>query len=101
MNFSDEYRFGISIEIIKKELDHHSPIIRSGCYVPTAKEVHSLSPDQLLPILEDWLWESPTLIIPSNKQIEEVLSVIKERPDAMNCSNLLDLCLDYIGDSDS
>lgn len=97
MNFSDDYRFGFSAEHIKKEVDDHKPIIRSGCYIPTVKDVRELPVKNLTFIIDEWLWESPATLIPNNEQIREVIQVLERRTDLNDCADLLKACHEYIG----
>lgn len=99
MKFPDDYRFGVSTETMRQERDDHLPIIRLGCYVPTVKEVFDTAPQKLYEILDFWMWESPTLLIPSDDQIKEVISVIEERPDSDACEKALNACYRYVGGS--
>ncbi len=39
-------------------------------------------PDDLSDVLDLWMWESPTELIPTYEQIREVRGVLKTRPDA-------------------
>ncbi|WP_044305161.1 hypothetical protein [Pseudoxanthomonas mexicana] len=61
---------------------HDNPSIRSGMYVPTRREVAKEPPKWLYPVLIDWMWESPSELIPNSVQIAEVKSVLLARPDA-------------------
>ena len=59
-----------------------SPVIRSGMYVPTRREVAEKPVEWLYPVLIDWMWESPSELIPSSAQIAQVRAVLLARPDA-------------------
>lgn len=97
MKFSDDYRFGFSEENIKAEIDGHKPIIRAGCYIPTVKDVRELPVKELSFIVDEWLWESPTPLIPNNEQIREVILVLEIRTDQKDCADLLKACYEYVG----
>lgn len=78
-------RFGVSNDAIRAAMDAHgrdNPIFRIGMYVPTRREVVTLAPYDLAMILDCWMWESPTELIPSHDQIRDVRSVLVARPDA-------------------
>ncbi|WP_447585794.1 hypothetical protein [Pseudoxanthomonas mexicana] len=51
-------------------------------YVPTRREVAKEPPKWLYAVLIDWMWESPSELIPNSVQIAEVRSVLLARPDA-------------------
>jgi len=78
----DDDRFGISAAAIRTEVERHRGIIRSGMYVPTRHEVRTAPLSWLAPVLQDWVWESPTLLIPSETMVEEVIAELTARPDA-------------------
>jgi hypothetical protein len=65
-------------------------------YVPTRKEVATLSPAELKSILTGWMCHSPVEIIPSRSQIAEVRSVLLERKDSAAFTELLEMCRNYI-----
>lgn len=78
-------RFGIPDSAFDTALDGHgrdSPVFRVGMDVPMRAEVASLPMEDLRPLLIDWMWESPTELIPSNEQITNVIAMLRERPDA-------------------
>ena len=79
-------RFGVRDEDIAAEREQHKGIVRMGMYVPTRKEVLTMRADVLYPILDQWLHESPTLLIPTHEQIKDVISVLQQRPDAIERS---------------
>jgi hypothetical protein len=82
---SDEKdRFGTD-EAFRAAVDSHgvdNPTVRMGMYVPTREEVATLPIDDLAVILDLWMWESPTELIPTNEQIAEVRAIIAARADA-------------------
>lgn len=92
----DNYRFGFSEESINSERVNHKGINRMGCFVPSVKEIREMTPNELSLILDLWLYESPTLLIPSNDQIQEVIEVIQGRNDIDECSQAINLCLQYV-----
>jgi hypothetical protein len=59
-----------------------NPFMRMGTYVPTRDEVATLPIDDLAFILDLWMYEGPTELIPSYQQIREVRSVLESRADA-------------------
>lgn len=58
-------------------------------YVPTRREVRITGASELTPILIDWLFECPSLLIPNNQQIQEVIDILQGRPDAAEFSELV------------
>jgi len=80
-----EDRFGMPESAFRAARESHgsdNPTIRSGMCVPTRREVAGKPPEWLYPVLIDWMWESPSELIPSNAQIAEVRAVLLARPDA-------------------
>lgn len=75
-------RFGVTPELMRQVIEEHRGIIRMGCYVPTRHEVATAEPALLESALVDWWWESPTALIPTRRQVDEVLAILKARPDA-------------------
>ncbi|MEY2115088.1 MULTISPECIES: hypothetical protein [Pseudomonadota] len=94
-------RFGMPASAFKAARESHgldSPVFRAGMYVPTRHEVATLSATQLLPIVIDWMWESPSELIPDNKQIGELRALLAARPDAdePTLRELITACDDYL-----
>jgi len=94
-------RFGMPHGAFEAALDSHgrdNPTIRFGMYVPTRREVAENSPDWLYSVLIDWMWESPSELIPNNKQISEVRAVLCARPDADSAElvKLIEECDGYL-----
>lgn len=82
---SEDDRFGMPGSAFEAALDGHgrtNPVFRVGMYVPTRGEVARLPADDLRVILIDWMWESPSELIPNNRQIAEVRSILAARTDA-------------------
>ncbi len=80
-----EDRFGMPESAFRAARESHgldSPVIRSGMYVPTRREVAEKPVEWLYPVLIDWMWESPSELIPSSAQIAQVRAVLLARPDA-------------------
>ena len=78
-------RFGMPASAFKAARESHglhSPVFRIGMYVPTRHEVAALPAAQLLPIVIDWMWESPSELIPNNDQIAQLRALLLARPDA-------------------
>ncbi len=67
-------------------------------YVPTRHEVATLSSAKLLPIVVDWMWESPSELIPNNDQISELRTILLARRDAAEpeVRELIVACEDYL-----
>jgi len=65
-------------------------------YVPTRKEVATLSRDTLAPLLIGWMCNSVMEIIPSRTQILEVMDILRNRRDAAQFSQLVNMCHNYI-----
>jgi hypothetical protein len=78
----EDDRFGISPELMRQVIEEHRGIIRVGCYVPTRHEVATAEPALLESALIDWWWESPTALIATRRQVNDVLAILKARPDA-------------------
>lgn len=100
MTTSDD-RFGMpesAFEAARRAHGVDSPVIRLGMYVPTRREVTEWSPDSLYEVLIDWMWESPSELIPNNMQIGEVVKVLESRADAgsVGVQRLLDECHKYL-----
>jgi hypothetical protein len=77
-------RFGITEEEILAVIRKHAGLIRSGCYVPTRAEVAAKEPEWLYSVLVDWWWESPTELIPTDEQVNEVVQILRSRSDAQS-----------------
>ena len=65
-------------------------------YVPTRKEVATLRPEELTPILLKWMCHSPIEIIPSRTQIAEVRTALLIRDDVNLFTDLIKICENYI-----
>jgi hypothetical protein len=94
-------RFGMPDSAFKAARESHglnSPVFREGMYVPTRHEVATLSAAKLLPIVIDWMWESPSELIPNNDQISELRAILLARPDATEpeVRELIVACEDYL-----
>lgn len=97
----EDHRFGMPDEAFRRAAESHgrdNPMIRWGSYVPTRGEVRTMAPDALLLILDGWIWESPTELIPNRDQIVEVRAVLAARPDASDpeVKEIIELCDDYL-----
>jgi len=75
-------RFGVTPELMRQVIEEHRGIIRAGCHVPTRTEVATADPALLESALIDWWWESPTTLIPTRRQVDEVVAILQARPDA-------------------
>lgn len=65
-------------------------------FVPTRKDVATLPAKALKVILIGWMCHSPTEIIPSRIQIEEVRTVLLHRDDAAELADLIKMCSHYV-----
>lgn len=75
-------RFGIPATRIVDAIRKHAGLVRSGCYVPTRHEVATREPEWVHSIVLDWWWESPSELIPSEEQVREAVTILRQRPDA-------------------
>lgn len=98
MNHDPKDRFGMPEGAFRAALESHgdSPILRAGLYVPRREEVATGSVSDLSAWLIDWMWESPTELIPSRAQIAEVQGILESRPDAEDFSELINECSNYV-----
>lgn len=97
----DNDRFGMPDSAFTAAREAHglnSPVIRNGMYVPLRREIRELSADELRCILIDWMWESPSELIPDNEQISAVREILLERHDANSeaIQGLIADCDDYL-----
>ncbi len=94
-------RFGTPESAFAAALENHgrdNATFRMGMYVPTRHEVATLPAAELGDILDLWMWESPSELIPSRDQIAQVREVLRARPDAAN-PEILDIigwCDEYV-----
>ncbi|MGA0586492.1 hypothetical protein ACO2Q2_05060 [Dyella sp. KRB-257] len=94
-------RFGMPASAFQAARESHgvdSPVFRTGMYVPTRNEVATCSAAVLYPIVIDWMWESPSELIPDNAQIAELRAILVARPDVANpdVQQLIAACDDYL-----
>ncbi|NII10987.1 hypothetical protein [Oleiagrimonas sp. C23AA] len=94
-------RFGMPASAFQAARESHgidSPVFRTGMYVPTRKEVATRSAAELYPIVIDWMWESPSELIPDNTQIADLRAILVARPDAdaTDIQQLIAACDDYL-----
>ena len=89
-------RFGIPLSVLVEARKKHSNVIRAGLYVPTRAEVATWPPEQLHDVLTDWLWESPSELIPTDQQVAEVLAILEARPDASELAQTIAACKEYM-----
>lgn len=100
MTDSDD-RFDMPASAFQAARESHgldSPVFRLGMYVPTRREVATLPAAQLLPIVVDWMWESPSELIPNNDQISQLRAILRARTDATEpeIRELIVACEDYL-----
>ena len=98
MKNDDQDRFGVSESAFAAAQKAHgsAPTVRCGVYVPTRAEVRSMAPETLRPLLIEWLWESPSELIPTDEQISQVKAELEARPDADALAGLIEECRQYI-----
>ncbi len=94
-------RFGMPASAFQAARESHgldSPVFRMGMYVPTRQEVATLPATQLLPIVIDWMWESPSELVPNNDQIAQLRAILLARPDASDVEvrELIVACEEYL-----
>jgi hypothetical protein len=79
----------------------NNPVIRMGMYVPTRREVSQMPAEELAEVLDLWMWEGPTELIPTDKQIHGVRDVLLSRPDAtsQDIQNVIAECDRYLRNS--
>ncbi len=75
-------RFGVTAKAIQTAAERHRGILRAGLYVPTRTEVAEAPIQWLASVLMDWVWESPTELVPHDYQVEAVIAVLEARSDA-------------------
>jgi len=98
MTNDDQDRFGVPESAFAAAHKAHgsAPTVRCGVYVPTRAEVRSMAPEALRPLLIEWLWESPTELIPTDGQISQVKAELEARPDADSVAGLIEECRQFI-----
>jgi len=94
-------RFGMPESAFKAARESHglnSPAFRMGMYVPTRHEVATLPATQLSQIVIDWMWESPSELIPDNAKIGALRDILMARFDAglPEVQQLIAECDDYL-----
>lgn len=99
----DADRFGVPAENIRaaerRHLDGGRQRVAVNTRVPTRKEVRQLPPNELAPLLLGWMEHSPIEIVPSRGQIQLVIEVLQDRPDAADLAPLLNMCRNYSADA--
>lgn len=99
----DTDRFGVPVENIqaaeRRSADGKRQRTPVNLRVPTRKEVRHLPPDQLAPLLIGWMEHSPIEIVPSRGQIQLVIEVLQQRPDAAEVAPLVSMCRHYSSDT--
>src|SRR5690349_20721835 len=70
-----------AFEAAKESHGVDNPVDRVGMDVPMRAELLSVSPDTLHAMLIDWMWESPSELIPRNEEIAGVIALLRQRPD--------------------
>lgn len=94
----DDDRFGVpeSAFVAAQKAHGSAQTVRCGVYVPTRSEVRSMPLETLRPLLIEWLWESPSELIPTDQQISQVKAELEARPDADAMAGLIEECRQYI-----
>ncbi|MGO0792452.1 hypothetical protein ACTOWA_21525 [Herbaspirillum seropedicae] len=90
--------FNIPLENIEAAVAHQSgrphPL---NVKVPTRAEVATLPLDELYRLIRKWIHKSAIEIVPSRKQIGEVLEILRSRADISAMPALVALCEEYAG----
>jgi len=92
---SQDDRFGFSEDTFAAVRKAHAGVLRMGSYVPTRHEVSTMAPKDLIPILQDWFWESPSELIPSKAQESAVMAILRTRPDAEEFSSFIREAMEF------
>lgn len=98
MRENDEY-FGTpaeNIEAARKWALRYRQRYPYHTRVPTRREVAGMEPAELAPLLVGWLVHSPTEIIPSRSQVEQVIALLKQRADAHQLAHVLEMCQRFV-----
>jgi hypothetical protein len=99
----DADRFGVPAENIqaaeRRGMDHKRQRTPVNLRVPTRKEVRQLPAEELKPLLIGWMEHSPIEIVPSRGQIQLVIEVLLDRPDAADMAPLVSMCRNYSSDT--
>ncbi|MFZ6849125.1 hypothetical protein [Undibacterium sp. RuRC25W] len=98
MKRSWEDRFGASDSSIRaaQKAAKKQKKYRFHCYVPTRKEVATLSAELLSPLLIGWMCNSAMEVMPSTTQILDVIDILGQRQDATQFSRLVSMCHNYV-----
>lgn len=100
---SDTDRFGVPAENIqaaeRRSADARRQRTPVNLRVPTRKEVRQLPASELAPLLIGWMEHSPIEIVPSRGQIQLVMEVLLDRPDAADVAPLVNMCRNYSSDT--
>lgn len=101
MTHSPDDRFGMPESAFQAARESHgldNPVVRMGMYVPTREEVATRPAADLYTVVIDWMWESPSELIPNNTQIGELRAILLARADAddPNLQQLIAACDDYL-----
>lgn len=89
--------FDVPLENMEAALAHQSTRARPrNVKVPTRAEVQTLPPDELHLLIRKWIYKSAIEIIPSRKQIAQVLETLRSRTDICTSHALVALCEAYV-----
>jgi hypothetical protein len=100
MSEDSKDRFGTDAALKAAIASHakENPFVRLGMYVPTREEVAEMAAPQLMDLLDMWMWESPSELIPTDDQIQEVRDILLQRGDAGSggVQAIIELCNDFL-----
>lgn len=92
----NEDRFGTPESALQAAWEAHRHVLRTGLYVPTRAEVATWPVKKLTSVLIDWMWESPSELIPSHYQITAVVEVLESRDDVDDIRELIAACREFL-----
>lgn len=101
MTHSPDDRFGMPESAFPAARESHgldNSVVRMGMYVPTREEVATRPAADLYLVVIDWMWESPSELIPNNTKIGELRAILLARADVddPNLQQLIAACDDYL-----
>lgn len=101
MTHSPDDRFGMPESAFPAARESHgldNSVVRMGMYVPTREEVATRPAADLYSVVIDWMWESPSELIPNNTKIGELRAILLARADVddPNLQQPIAACDDYL-----
>ena len=95
---NESLRFGFSEDLMASVLKEHLAlgVYRCGCYVPTEDEVYTMPLTELKDVLIDWLWESPSELIPNDGQLDSVKLILEKRAPSKLLDELITECDNFL-----